>query len=89
MRCSFLRHFAVTSAALAVVCFCSCERHHPGELPANERVKAETAAEKEAPHNNATLNEHRATGDQQQMSTTALTPTPSPTPANFFPSPTP
>jgi len=83
------RKFAVTGAALALICFCSCERHHPSELPPEgEHVKSEAAA-KEAPHNNATINERRAMGDQQQQSTTALTPSPSPTPANFFPSPTP
>src|SRR3954467_3469972 len=82
------RKVAVSGAALALICFCSCERHHASELPPEgEHVKSEAAA-KEAPHNNATLNEHRAMGDQQQMSTTALTPSPSPTPANFFPSPT-
>jgi hypothetical protein len=78
------RKFAVTGAALALICFCSCERHHPDELPQEgEYVKSDAAA-KEAPHDKA---HDKAISDQQQMSTTALTPTPSPspTPAEFFP----
>ncbi|MFL6531182.1 MAG: hypothetical protein ACJ8HQ_07675 [Chthoniobacterales bacterium] len=80
------RKMAVSGAALALICFCSCERHHASELPPEgEHVKSEAAA-KEAPNDAA---HSHAISDQQQKSTTALTPSPSPTAANFFPSATP
>lgn len=88
MRSSSLRKFAASAAALAIICFCSCERHHADELMEGEHVKS-AAFEKEGPHDRAKANEHRTMGDQQQMSTTALTPTPAPTAAQFFPSATP
>ncbi len=85
MSRSSLRRFAVSATAIAIVCFCSCERHYPSELAEpSEHVKSEAAA-KEAPHDKAKADEHRTMGDQQQMSTTALTPTPAATAPQFFP----
>ena len=89
MRAQALRKFAVTAAGLAIVSFCSCERHSADELHHGgghgeahggeqaEHVKSH-AAEKDARHDKP--NEPHDRGDQQQMSTTALTPTPSPSP---------
>ena len=90
MRAQTFRKFVVTAAGLAVVAFCSCERHSADELHGHggdsgeghgadqaEHMKSH-ATSKEAPHDK----EHgtHGPGDQQQMSTTALTPTPSPSP---------
>jgi hypothetical protein len=82
MRAQTFRKFVVTTAGLALVSFCSCERHAADELHHGDghgATEAEhrhsDAAVKEAPHDK----EHGTHGgDQQQMSTTALTPTPSP-----------
>ncbi|MDQ6764837.1 MAG: hypothetical protein M3Z22_01860 [Verrucomicrobiota bacterium] len=75
----FLREFAVVSAATAIVCFCSCERHHPSELPVEgEHAKAMTTDG--APR-------ERAVDERVPMPATAFTPTPAPSPsaAQFFP----
>ncbi len=83
---SLLRKLACSAAAVGLICFGACERHYPSELQAEEHVKPETVS-KESRHE--TNEGAHKTGDQQQMSTTALTPTPSPTAAQFFPSATP
>lgn len=88
MRALTLRRFATSAAAVAIIAFCSCERHsadelhghgkgHGGEAHGEESEHQKSHASKEeAPHDK----EHgkQGAGDQQQMSTTALTPTPSP-----------
>ncbi len=90
MRVQTLRRFATGAAALAIIAFCSCERHsadelhghvkgHGGEAHGEESEHMKSHASKEeAPHDKA--HGKQGPGDQQQMSTTALTPTPSPTP---------
>lgn len=84
-----LRQTIATVASAGLIFCCSCERHYPDELPQEGKAVKSEAAAKEAPHDQAKAEQKHTSGDQQQMSTTALTPTPSPTPANFFPSPTP
>jgi hypothetical protein len=78
------RDFLACASAVGLVFCCSCERHHPNELPHEREYIKSDAAGKEGPHD---AQHEKAISDQQQMSTTALTPTPSPspTPADFFP----
>lgn len=82
----FFRKIAVAASALSLIFFCSCERHHPDELPAEH---AEAGA---AEHDQAVENERQsgpAKGDEQLRATTALPATPTPTAAQFFPENTP
>jgi len=51
---SLLRRSALALAAGSLILWCSCERHHLGELPEEQRVKpaeraADTAEPKAAP----------------------------------------
>jgi hypothetical protein len=73
---SFLRTFAGCLSAAALIFFCSCERHHPDELPVEEHGKAEPAKGEHAAHSD------KRNTDQAHIS-------PAPTPAQFFPESTP
>src|SRR5256885_15779405 len=77
-RFDFRKAFAWFAAA-SLIFWCSCERHHVGELP-NENSTAETKA---------TTEEHASPSDQPsasaQHSHMAQTPEPRNSPANFFP----
>jgi len=78
MRFDFRKAFAWFAAA-SLIFWCSCERHHVGELP-NEHATTETKA---------TTEQHDAHSDQPAAmsphSHTAQTPEPRNSPANFFP----
>ncbi len=92
MRAPALRKFVVTSASLALIAFGACERHaadelhghgsgHGGEAHGEESEHQKSHASKEeAAHDKA--HGKQGPGDQQQMATTALTPTPSPSPGH-------
>jgi hypothetical protein len=94
MRAQAFRKFVVTAAGLALVAFCSCERHSADELhghgsgPGHDSGQGHGADQAEHMKSHATAEEmardkdhgKEGRGDQQQMSTTALTPTPSPSP---------
>ena len=74
----FFREIAVVSSAVTLIFFCSCERHHPEELPAEHVATGEHASPEGDEH-------HAAPG-------TAVVPIPTKptaTPAEFFPASTP
>lgn len=73
---SLLRRSAVITSLVAIVFFCSCERHHPDELAAEGPVKAEPGT----PHHAAAVEKEH--GAKAHVS-------PAPTPAQFFPESTP
>jgi len=78
MRCS-LRQLAVVSSAVTLLFFCSCERHHPDELPVEKHAKP--AADKHG---------HAGHGEKRDHSVEPSRTAPvSPTPAQFFPESTP
>jgi hypothetical protein len=66
-------------AAVSLIFWCSCERHHVGELP-DEHATAETKTKTEehtsAPEQPAAMDQH---------SHAKATPEPRNSPANFFP----
>ncbi|HEX3816938.1 MAG TPA: hypothetical protein VHW03_01470 [Chthoniobacterales bacterium] len=70
---SRLRLFPLAALAGLLLVFTSCERHHPGELPEVQR-------EHMHPLQTAAAETREAEHAQPAVS---------PTPANFFPSPTP
>jgi hypothetical protein len=72
------REIAVVVSAATLIFFCSCERHHPDELTVEEPAKAEPADHGKAAHEK----NHHDSIEQSHVS-------PAPTPAEFFPSPTP
>jgi len=67
-------------SAVSLIFWCSCERHHVGELP-DEHATAETKATTEE-HAPASAQSAPAMHDHSQM---AATPEPRNSPANFFP----
>jgi len=76
MRFDFRKAIA-WSSAVTLIFWCSCERHHVGELP-DEHATAETK----------TATEEHASSDQPATPThshTTATPDPRNSPANFFP----
>ncbi|MFN2622860.1 MAG: hypothetical protein ABR611_08455 [Chthoniobacterales bacterium] len=78
MRFDFRKAIAWSSAVFLIF-WCSCERHHVGELP-DEHATAETKA---------TSEEHASPADQAAAMDhhSHMSPTPEPrnSPANFFP----
>ena len=74
MRCS-LRQIAVLSSSVTLIFFCSCERHHPDELPVEDHAKP--ALDK---------HEHSGRSEKSAVEPSRMT---SPTPAQFFPESTP
>jgi hypothetical protein len=74
-----LRKAGAWFAIVSLIFWCSCERHHVGELP-DEHATTETKA---------TTEEHDSRSDQPTSTTntshTAQTPEPRNSPANFFP----
>jgi hypothetical protein len=70
----FLRRAALILATGSLVFFLSCERHHVGELPAEQEAKPPAE-------------EHPSSGDTAATDETHAAPSPSArsTPANFFP----
>jgi len=77
MRFDFRKAFA-WFAAVSLIFWCSCERHHVGELPNEQTTETKTAA-----------HEHDSKSDQPPSTTnasrTSQTPAPRNSPANFFP----
>ncbi len=83
------RKIAVVSSAAILIFFCSCERHHPDELPVEEHAQSETANREHAEHANKHGRDQNHPDDQSRA-TTAMSVTPPPaspaaTPAEFFP----
>jgi hypothetical protein len=78
MRFDFRKAIA-WSSAVTLIFWCSCERHHVGELP-DEHGTTEAKV---------TTEEHASPSDQSAAMThhahTAPTPEPRNSPANFFP----
>jgi hypothetical protein len=74
MRFDFRKAIA-WSSAVTLIFWCSCERHHVGELP-DEHATTETKAPAE---------EHSSPSAMTPHSHTAGTPEPRNSPANFFP----
>jgi hypothetical protein len=79
MRFDFRKAVAWCSA-VSLIFWCSCERHHVGELP-DEHATAETKATTEE-HAPASAQSTPAMHDHSHM---AATPEPRNSPANFFP----
>ncbi|MDQ2660233.1 MAG: hypothetical protein M3Y03_07405 [Verrucomicrobiota bacterium] len=75
---SLIRQAVVLSAAIAVICFCSCERHHPGELP----VEGEQTSAKPGEHDDTVRDADHHHHESGAAETHA-------TPAEFFPQSTP
>jgi hypothetical protein len=78
MRFDFRKAIAWGSA-VSLIFWCSCERHHVGELP-DEHATAETRAP--AAEHDSRSDQSRATTPQSHP---AQTPEPRNSPANFFP----
>jgi hypothetical protein len=77
MRFDFRKAIAWASA-VTLIFWCSCERHHVGELPGEVKAERKTPAE-----------EHSSPSDQSTATTntshTSQTAAPRNSPANFFP----
>jgi hypothetical protein len=73
-----LRKAGAWFAIVSLIFWCSCERHHVGELPNEHATETKSPAE-----------EHDSRSDQPTSTTntshTAQTPAPRNSPANFFP----
>ncbi|MGI8821039.1 MAG: hypothetical protein ACR2ID_09265 [Chthoniobacterales bacterium] len=79
---ALLRKTALFSLAAALICFCSCERHKPGELPPDEHTHSAAAdGGEKAGHEHA--------GHDARPAPAAVTATPAATPAQFFPAASP
>jgi len=74
MRFDFRKAFA-WFAAVSLIFWCSCERHHPGEL----------AGEPEAHDKGDTTADQATSTTTMKPTHTAQTPEPRNSPANFFP----
>ncbi|HEX8078206.1 MAG TPA: hypothetical protein VF511_10365 [Chthoniobacterales bacterium] len=88
------RQLGLVAAAVAVVFYCSCERHHPSELAhGEEHAKSGAAAHELSEGAKKQPSDEKARDTDQAIATTAMSVTPppkeSPTPANFFPTATP
>ncbi len=77
------RRLIATTAAVALVCFCSCERHHPDEL------HSETLQETTSQHVGQHQDGEHLKADKGAPAAADMSPLPSSTPVEFFPSPTP
>ncbi|MDQ6808255.1 MAG: hypothetical protein M3Z64_02340 [Verrucomicrobiota bacterium] len=77
----FLRRTGLTLAAGSIICFCSCERHHVGELPREQEGGGSSEA-------------RPAVEDARKVNPTGspaavIERSPAGTPAQFFPTATP
>jgi hypothetical protein len=70
----FRLRFPLAALAGLLLVFVSCERHHVGELPEEQREH---------------LHPLQAGAEETRPAVAEPVPSASPTPANFFPSPTP